>query len=154
MKIFEVDISSYSKTTKIMDEIFNPKNEYTRVVFKDAICGTLQYKFELVADLETKECEYNCDVPHYYYTMTQLKRGLQIPHFNNVENICDIADYGIEDEIEIYLQNEKIEIGTIIPFKGDYEIHGQRTQDYKSGGWGNYPAPKLYMVGFIVYKHF
>lgn len=149
LNTLEVNISEYSKTTELMDKILNRDNAYSRVIFLNMFTAPSKYKIHLVCDLNKENNGYDYDVPHYYYTMTQIKNGLY-PNYADIKCITEIHDYGMEEEVAHYMKSDSVEVDKIIPFHGDYTIHSQRSQDYKSGGWGNNIEPTLYVIGFIV----
>ena len=78
-----------------------------------------------------------------------------------IENDCDAYEIYIDESKSIELDSrkeelnfakEKIELQTLIPFWGSYEIHCQGTSEYQQGGWGNFDDLTLYAIGFILEK--
>lgn len=153
----EIKLYKTSKTTTLVDKIFDKEKQYTHALIEPVVFiipehkEIYDYRIKIVTVFNDSEIDCEECAPEYYYTMTDLKKGYYLK-FSDGKDRRKIYDYDMFYEIGDYFAKEKIELQTLIPFWGSYEIHCQGTSEYQQGGWGNFDDLTLYAIGFILEK--
>ena len=137
MKFFEWDISTSSLTSKVADQIFNPANQYTGVIFTSRILYSMGKEVTfgspaLIARFWTNSDDYWLNT-NFSCSMTEIKRYLvSMDAEEKLRNkLCFIEEINCELKKE-YSHPELW--GRIIRLKNPCIIKIQKSDEVKSYG--------------------